>query len=293
MILYQAWRFPVLSHTGQTQAFVSIAYLDSTNFELHLISSLAPCAVSFLTLIFLYPQQALIPEINGIAVPSVTVKVQTIHLHIHAAVGLCSTLFLIRYLKNFQMSHLNFKILIPLKVLINFPWWQLWNWGNCFDSCVDIVSVVTRRAQACMADVPHKWIKNFLIINKVMRKHQFFFTYQFFTVDYFPNNIILYFFSPQIKVSSRFPAQSAKISVCVQPPLAVTQDQFILDSLGTFSRLSLPFPSLFFWHFSDAYDVWPVSLNRRQAVKTSARFLKGNDCDWQPGLKALRGKKKI
>ncbi|XP_076136342.1 protein PTHB1 [Alosa pseudoharengus] len=36
----------------------------------------------------------------------------------------------------------------------------------------------------------------------------------------------------QIKVKSRNAVQSPKITVCVQPPLAVSQDQFVLDSLG-------------------------------------------------------------
>ncbi|XP_060761668.1 protein PTHB1 isoform X2 [Neoarius graeffei] len=44
-----------------------------------------------------------------------------------------------------------------------------------------------------------------------------------------------------IKVSSRFAVQSAKMSVCVQPPLAVTQDQFVFDSLGSGSQVVVAF----------------------------------------------------
>ncbi|KAM9439745.1 protein PTHB1 isoform 1-T1 [Clarias gariepinus] len=56
----------------------------------------------------------------------------------------------------------------------------------------------------------------------------------------------------KIKVSSRFPAQSAKISVCVQPPLAVTQDQFILDSLGSGSQVVLGFSAFLNGHYTPA-----------------------------------------
>lgn len=60
----------------------------------------------------------------------------------------------------------------------------------------------------------------------------------------------------QVKVSSRFAVQNAKTSVCVQPPLAVTQDQFALDSLGRFARLSIPFLRLF------AFQVTLVTCDR-------------------------------
>uniref|UniRef100_A0A672RFV6 Bardet-Biedl syndrome 9 n=1 Tax=Sinocyclocheilus grahami TaxID=75366 RepID=A0A672RFV6_SINGR len=36
----------------------------------------------------------------------------------------------------------------------------------------------------------------------------------------------------QVKIKSRSAVQSPKVTVCVQPPLAVTQDQFVLDSMG-------------------------------------------------------------
>lgn len=36
----------------------------------------------------------------------------------------------------------------------------------------------------------------------------------------------------QVKIKSRSAVQSPKMTVCVQPPLAVTQDQFVLDSMG-------------------------------------------------------------
>src|SRR4029434_1758220 len=41
-----------------------------------------------------------------------------------------------------------------------------------------------------------------------------------------------YICSSQIKVRSRSVVQNPKMTVCVQPPLAVSQDQFGLDSLG-------------------------------------------------------------
>ncbi|ROL43071.1 Protein PTHB1 [Anabarilius grahami] len=37
----------------------------------------------------------------------------------------------------------------------------------------------------------------------------------------------------QVKIRSRTAVQSPKMTVCVQPPLAVTQDQFVLDSMGS------------------------------------------------------------
>lgn len=43
----------------------------------------------------------------------------------------------------------------------------------------------------------------------------------------------------QIKVRSRNGVQSPKMTVCVQPPLAVSQDQFVLDSLGPSSQTSV------------------------------------------------------
>uniref|UniRef100_A0AAR2LKP5 Bardet-Biedl syndrome 9 n=1 Tax=Pygocentrus nattereri TaxID=42514 RepID=A0AAR2LKP5_PYGNA len=47
------------------------------------------------------------------------------------------------------------------------------------------------------------------------------------------------------QVSCRSALQSPKLSVCVQPPLAVTQDQFVLDSLGMYPSFSFTFsPSL-------------------------------------------------
>lgn len=85
----------------------------------------------------------------------------------------------------------------------------------------------------------------------------------------YSNRIFLCAFS-QIKVSSRFAVQSAKMSVCVQPPLAVTQDQFALDSLGTFARLSIPFLLLFC--VSVTRMMYDRSVNRRTAFKMSARF---------------------
>lgn len=75
-------------------------------------------------------------------------------------------------------------------------------------------------------------------------------------------------------MSSRFAVQSAKMSVCVQPPLAVTQDQFVLDSLGTSNTPVSPFHSCFFLHFTDMYDVWPDLVNWHTAFKMSARFKK-------------------
>ncbi|XP_053506907.1 protein PTHB1 isoform X1 [Ictalurus furcatus] len=56
----------------------------------------------------------------------------------------------------------------------------------------------------------------------------------------------------KIKVSSRFAVQSAKMSVCVQPPLAVTQDQFALDSLGSGSQVVVAFSAFLNGHYTPA-----------------------------------------
>ncbi|XP_062394267.1 protein PTHB1 [Sardina pilchardus] len=45
----------------------------------------------------------------------------------------------------------------------------------------------------------------------------------------------------QIKVKSRNAVQSPKMTVCVQPPLAVSQDQFVLDSLGAGAQTVVTF----------------------------------------------------
>uniref|UniRef100_A0A3B1IVI9 Bardet-Biedl syndrome 9 n=1 Tax=Astyanax mexicanus TaxID=7994 RepID=A0A3B1IVI9_ASTMX len=45
----------------------------------------------------------------------------------------------------------------------------------------------------------------------------------------------------KVKISSHSTVQSPKMSVCVQPPLAVTQDQFVLDSLGSGSQQVVTF----------------------------------------------------
>ncbi len=48
----------------------------------------------------------------------------------------------------------------------------------------------------------------------------------------------------QVKIKSRSEVKSPKMTVCVQPPLAVTQDQFVLDSMGmavfTFWHIFVP-----------------------------------------------------
>ncbi|XP_046732118.1 protein PTHB1 isoform X1 [Silurus meridionalis] len=56
----------------------------------------------------------------------------------------------------------------------------------------------------------------------------------------------------KVKVSSRFAVQSAKMSVCVQPPLAVTQDQFVLDSLGSGSQVVVAFSAFLNGHYTPA-----------------------------------------
>ncbi|XP_053083687.1 protein PTHB1 isoform X2 [Pangasianodon hypophthalmus] len=56
----------------------------------------------------------------------------------------------------------------------------------------------------------------------------------------------------KIKVSSRFAVQSAKMSVCVHPPLAVTQDQFVLDSLGSGSQVVVAFSAFLNGHYTPA-----------------------------------------
>lgn len=45
----------------------------------------------------------------------------------------------------------------------------------------------------------------------------------------------------KVKITSRTAVQSPKVTVCVQPPLAVTQDQFVLDSMGSGCEVVLRF----------------------------------------------------
>ncbi|XP_073781881.1 protein PTHB1 isoform X4 [Danio rerio] len=45
----------------------------------------------------------------------------------------------------------------------------------------------------------------------------------------------------KVKIKSRAVVQNPKMTVCVQPPLAVTQDQFVLDSMGSGSELVVSF----------------------------------------------------
>ncbi|XP_067305516.1 protein PTHB1 isoform X2 [Pseudorasbora parva] len=47
--------------------------------------------------------------------------------------------------------------------------------------------------------------------------------------------------SVKVKIASRTAVLSPKLTVCVQPPLAVTQDQFVLDSMGSGCELELSF----------------------------------------------------
>ncbi|XP_062843657.1 protein PTHB1 [Trichomycterus rosablanca] len=56
----------------------------------------------------------------------------------------------------------------------------------------------------------------------------------------------------KIKVSSRVPVQNPKISVCVQPPLAVSQDQFVLDSLDRGSQVVVAFSAFLNGHYTPA-----------------------------------------
>ncbi|TSN21177.1 Protein PTHB1 [Bagarius yarrelli] len=56
----------------------------------------------------------------------------------------------------------------------------------------------------------------------------------------------------KIKVCSRSAVQCAKMSVCVQPPLAVTQDQFALDTLDSGSQLAFAFSAFLNGHYTPA-----------------------------------------
>ncbi|XP_035384653.1 protein PTHB1 isoform X2 [Electrophorus electricus] len=56
----------------------------------------------------------------------------------------------------------------------------------------------------------------------------------------------------KIRVSSRSAVQSPKMSVCVQPPLMATQDQFVLESLGSVSQLTVAFSVFLNGHYTPA-----------------------------------------
>ncbi|KAL4657494.1 protein PTHB1 [Arapaima gigas] len=57
------------------------------------------------------------------------------------------------------------------------------------------------------------------------------------SVDSVSDNLLIdsvhsYSLAPKIQVKSRLAVQNPKLNVCVQPPLTVTQEQFVLDSMG-------------------------------------------------------------
>ncbi|XP_066512648.1 protein PTHB1-like [Hoplias malabaricus] len=56
----------------------------------------------------------------------------------------------------------------------------------------------------------------------------------------------------KIKVSSRLAVENPKMSVCVQPPLAVSQDQFVLESIGSGSQVVVTFSAFLNGHYSPA-----------------------------------------
>ncbi|XP_072524560.1 protein PTHB1 isoform X2 [Salminus brasiliensis] len=66
------------------------------------------------------------------------------------------------------------------------------------------------------------------------------------------NGLALPSVTVKVKVSSRSAVQSPKMSVCVQPPLTVTQDQFVLDSLGSGSQLVVTFSAFLNGHYTPA-----------------------------------------
>ncbi|XP_047662137.1 protein PTHB1 isoform X3 [Tachysurus fulvidraco] len=68
----------------------------------------------------------------------------------------------------------------------------------------------------------------------------------------------------KVKVCSRFAVQNAKLRVCVQPPLAVTQDQFVLDSLGIGSQVAVAFSAFLNGHYT------PADLSGEVAVSYSS-----------------------
>ncbi|XP_076837968.1 protein PTHB1 isoform X2 [Brachyhypopomus gauderio] len=56
----------------------------------------------------------------------------------------------------------------------------------------------------------------------------------------------------KVRVSSGSAVQSPRMCVCVQPPLTATQDQFVLDSLGSGSHLTVAFSVFLNGHYTPA-----------------------------------------
>uniref|UniRef100_A0A3Q2DBU9 Bardet-Biedl syndrome 9 n=1 Tax=Cyprinodon variegatus TaxID=28743 RepID=A0A3Q2DBU9_CYPVA len=56
----------------------------------------------------------------------------------------------------------------------------------------------------------------------------------------------------QVKVKASSVLQSAKLSICVQPPLAVTQDQFVLEPMGVGSTKEVSFSAFLNGHYPPA-----------------------------------------
>ncbi|XP_038138416.1 protein PTHB1 isoform X2 [Cyprinodon tularosa] len=56
----------------------------------------------------------------------------------------------------------------------------------------------------------------------------------------------------QVKVKASSVLQSAKLSICVQPPLAVTQDQFVLEPMGVGSTKEVSFSAFLNVHYPPA-----------------------------------------
>ncbi|XP_060761669.1 protein PTHB1 isoform X3 [Neoarius graeffei] len=74
-----------------------------------------------------------------------------------------------------------------------------------------------------------------------------------------------------IKVSSRFAVQSAKMSVCVQPPLAVTQDQFVFDSLGSGSQVVVAFSAFLNGRYTPADLTGDVAVSYSSPTEFSGK----------------------
>ncbi|XP_016375732.1 protein PTHB1 [Sinocyclocheilus rhinocerous] len=71
----------------------------------------------------------------------------------------------------------------------------------------------------------------------------------------------------KVKIKSRSAVQSPKVTVCVQPPLAVTQDQFVLDSMGSGCELVVRFSAFLNGHYPPADLCGDIAVSYSSATE--------------------------
>ncbi|RXN22946.1 PTHB1 isoform X2 [Labeo rohita] len=70
----------------------------------------------------------------------------------------------------------------------------------------------------------------------------------------------------KVKIKSRSAVQSPKMTVCVQPPLAVTQDQFVLESMGSGCELVVRFSAFLNGHYPPADMCGDIAVSYSSAT---------------------------